>query len=436
VNTARNSFGFVGVTKPLPVADADKNVGMVVYDATDCRKPTIAAKVTFPNDNVHYMTLWRDPNKAGRVLAVATFTGSPKDAITVRVIDLTGCPKTCSPKIAAEWGLSKQFGIPQTVETKYEGGTRIDDTGTHDATWSIDGRRLHLAQLKYGYMQLDSSALAEGRSCDVSSPTSPTGKGNCLTVVSPDEKPLAPFGTADANVHGVVKIPGRPYVSLQHEGHSCPYGGITIAYIGNQEAYAPGGPGTGSYRGDIYPKPVAVYGTPEQNVDRCPKQGESIPPTTGATGTYGADMLRTSKTIHNLLAFPNVMFATWYGEGLRAIDITNPYAPFELGYFFNKPAPEVRWCGEYTAAIASCENAEVDADGVPVRVRQKLPPDVFARSYPILMNGHIVYSDENMGVFVLKYTGPHANELPQTGLCISHNPNVVAAGFEPCPPFK
>jgi hypothetical protein len=52
------------------------------------------------------------------------------------------------------------------------------------------------------------------------------------------------------------------------------------------------------------------------------------------------------------------------------------------------------------------------------------------------MNGHIVYSDENMGVYVLKYTGPYADQIPQKGLCISHNPNAVAVGFEPCAPFK
>ena len=96
----------------------------------------------------------------------------------------------------------------------------------------------------------------------------------------------------------------------------------------------------------------------------------------------------------------------------------------------------MRWCGEQTTVLPACADAEVDAEGVPVRVKQKLPPDVFARSYPIVMNGHIVYSDENMGVYVLKYTGPHANDIPQQGLCISHNPNVVALGYEPCPPFK
>ena len=126
--------------------------------------------------------------------------------------------------------------------------------------------------------------------------------------------------------------------------------------------------------------------------------------------------------------------ATWYGGGLRAVDITNPQSPFELGFFFNRPAPEVKWCAE--GAAGPCADPEVDAEGVPVRTKQLLPPDVFARSYPIAMNGHIVYSDENMGVYVLKYTGPHANEIPAKGLCISHNPSVTAPGYEPCAPYR
>ena len=52
------------------------------------------------------------------------------------------------------------------------------------------------------------------------------------------------------------------------------------------------------------------------------------------------------------------------------------------------------------------------------------------------MNGYVVYSDSNAGLQVLKYTGPHAEEIPATGLCISHNPSVVKPGFEPCPPYK
>ncbi|TMG36779.1 MAG: hypothetical protein E6H88_08795 [Chloroflexi bacterium] len=444
VNSVRAPFG-IGKWKPIVSAE-DKNVGLVVYDATDCQKPQIVSKINIPqNDFLHYMTLWRDPNKADRVFASVTFnSGVPEDGVDIRVYDLTGCPKSCNPKLAGEWGLRAQLGVPANVTTKYEGGTRVDNTQTHDVTWSLDGKRMHLAQTKYGYLQIDSSAIAEGRSCDVSPAKSKNEAGHCLSVF-PDFKPLAAFGTEVANVHGVVKIPGRPYVALQHEGHACPFGGITFAYIGTDgfstydratgQLVAPGGAGSvGSFRGDLFPRNAGTFALPEQNPDRCPKQGDQIPPTTAATGIYGTDIMRSSKTVHNALALPSVLFATWYGGGLRAVDITNPQSPFELGFFFNRPAPEVKWCAE--GAAGPCADPEVDAEGVPVRTKQLLPPDVFARSYPIAMNGHIVYSDENMGVYVLKYTGPHANEIPAKGLCISHNPSVTAPGYEPCAPYR
>ena len=441
VSTARSSFA-VG-KYVFPVAEADKKIGLVVYDATDCRKPTIVAKVDVFNEATHYMTLWRDPIKPERVLASLSYSGAP-DGVDVRIWDLSGCPKNCSPKLVAEWGLRAQVGVPQILVTKYEGGTRSDATTTHDNTFSLDGKRIHLAQSKYGYLQLDSSALAEGKPCNAKPAPSVTATGHCLSVL-PTFKALAAFGTEVANVHGVVAIPGRPYVALQHEGHDCPYGGITFAYIGNKDGFSsfdvqkgtltkPDGAAVGAFRGDMFPRNVGTFSVPEQNADRCPKKGEQLPASTGMMGMYGTDVLRSSKTVHNALAFPSILFATWYGGGLRAVDITNPYTPFELGYFFNKPAPEVRWCAE--GAAGPCADPEVDGEGVPVRQKQLLPPDVFARSYPIVMNGHIVYSDENMGVYVLKYTGPHKDEIPQKGLCISHNPSVTSPGFEPCAPYK
>ncbi len=433
VNTVRMSFSILGTSIGFDPPPDQYNTGLLVYDVTDCRHPALVAKFDFPVVNLHYMTLWRDPANPGRVLAVNTFnSGVPGDGIDLRVVDLTGCPSVCRPTQVAEWGLNTQFDIPPVMQIPYEGGVYRPNTQTHDATWSLDGTRIHLAQTHFGYLEMDSSSLALNQSCDPSSPTSPNATGHCLTVLNPDLNRVAPFGNGVATVHGVVKIPGRPYVALAHEGHSCPYGGVTFVYVGSQESFASaGGPGTGLFRGDLFPKVVGSFGIPENQVDRCPVPGQAPGP-----NTLGPDLLRTTKTVHDLLAFPSVLFASWYSGGLRAIDISNPYSPFELGFFFNKPAPEVRWCGEYTAVIVSCDAVEKDANGLPYRARQILPPDVMARSYPIIMNGHVVYSDENMGVYVLKYTGPHADEIPTAGICISHNPNVTSPGYEPCYPYK
>jgi hypothetical protein len=440
VNTTRMSS--IGRYTYRPAA-ADKNIGLVVYDATDCKKPTIVAKIDVKNEFTHYMNLWRDPNKPERVLAsVSLGNGVPEDGVDIRVYDLTGCPRSCNPKLLAEWGLRAQLGVPQLVTTKYDGGSRTDNTQTHDHTWSLDGRRIHLAQEKYGYFQIDSSAIAEGRPCDPSPATKKNDPGHCLTVF-PAFKPLLSFGMEVAIVHGVVSVPGRPYVILNHEGTSCPFGGMTIAYIGDKDGFntydklsgqiqGPAGGYSGSYRADLFPRQIGTFAIPEQNPDRCPKPGETVPATTSASGPYGLDVLRGSKTIHDSIAFPSIVFSTWDGGGLRAIDITNPQAPFELGFFFSKPPADVRWC---SARSGACKDAEVDAEGVPLRVPGALPPDIEARSYPITMKGYLVYADSVSGVYVLKYTGPHASEIPAQGTCIAQNPNVQAIGYEPCKPY-
>ena len=418
---------------------ADANVGMLVYDVSDCRAPKLVAKWSVPNGqapHLHYMDLWRDPKNPSRVLANVTFdSGVPDDGIDIRVVDLTGCPTSCAPTQLAEWGLSKQMEIPPSLDIPYPGGDFKPSTQTHDSTWTLDGTRMYLAQTNFGFMVLDTTALGTGQPCDGSSPTSADSTGHCMGLLNTNvDNRLAPFGNQVATVHGVVKIPGRPYVSLQHEGHNCPYGGIDFAYVGTQEGFAPGGPGTGLFRGDLFPRLVGTFGLPENNVDRCPRPGEAIQPTT-TPDRLGSDMLRNTKTIHNVLAFPHLEFATWYGGALRAIDTTDINSPFEAGFFFNKPAPAVRWCQEQTAVIQSCDEPVIGADGLPTSAPQLLAPEPMARSYPIVVNGYVMYSDEAMGLYILKYTGPHADEIPATGLCTSHNPNVVSPGFEPCPPY-
>jgi hypothetical protein len=387
--------------------------------------------------------LWRDPVKTDRVF-MSLSGGGAADGVDVRVWDLTGCPKSCNPKFVAEWGLRAQLGIPQNVITQYEGGTRSDSTTTHDHTWSIDGKRIHMAQTRYGYLQVDSSALAEGRPCTAKAAPNANAFGHCLSVI-PGFTPL-PNAFQIASTHGVVKIPGRPYVMLQHEGYQCPYGGITMAFVGDQNSLnfntydmankvmVPGqGGSVGAFRADLNPRTVGTFFIPEQQPDRCPKPNDAIPPTTGASGLYGLDVVANAKSVHDVIAFPNVAFATWYGAGLRAIDISNPLQPFEVGFFFQKASPEVRWCNGQGGA---CADVEVDAEGVPTRQKNLTPPQLLSKSYPISLNGNIIFADNNFGLFVLKYTGPYANEIPAKGPCIAKQPNTVTPGYEPCQPYK
>jgi hypothetical protein len=415
----------------------DRKVGLVILDATDCRKPTITAKVDVPNDSLHYLTLWRDPDpsRSTRVLAYVTFARLPTDKTDLRVYDLTGCPKTCDPKMIAEWSASQQFGIPQNDTSAYEGGQWNKWNETHDVTPTLDGTRIHVGARHFGYIQLDSTPLAKNLPCNPARPESPdpsvasvvkASAGHCLKALNPDMNDrMTPWGTLSAHIHGVVKVPGRPYAVVTNEAlGGCPYGGIQLAYIGTTDNYGPGAPAKGLVRGDLRPRQVGAYSIPEDQADHCGPDGTPDP----SFGLAGDPSLH----VHNVLVFPNIVFAGWNGGGIRAVDISNPYFPFEVGYFFNKPVAEVRWC----TGGGGCATTEVDGEGIPVRTRATGPLELAARSYPISMNGHIVYADSVSGVYVLKYTGPHANEIPQQGNCLSHNPNNVKVGFEPCAPYN
>lgn len=45
--------------------------------------------------------------------------------------------------------------------------------------------------------------------------------------------------------------------------------------------------------------------------------------------------------------------------------------------------------------------------------------------HPLLYNGLIYITDENSGLYVLKYKGPRCDELPREGLFVS-NTNFLA----------
>jgi hypothetical protein len=117
---------------------------------------------------------------------------------------------------------------------------------------------------------------------------------------------------------------------------------------------------------------------------------------------------------HNVIAFPDLEIATWCSGGLRAIDVSNPFMPFEVGYFFNKPEADARWWGFDSVQFPYCGPVEKDANGLPVQPRPTGP----LRSYPIVMNGYLVYSDANSGLYVLKYTGPTPTRYQPWG-CVS-----------------
>jgi hypothetical protein len=151
-----------------------------------------------------------------------------------------------------------------------------------------------------------------------------------------------------------------------------------------------------------------------------------------ATGPVaGTQERRAAFSPHDQLVFPHIMFTTYYGGGLRAIDISNPFTPVEVGHFFGKPVDNVRWAHE----ISDMRVMKPDGSGLAEALPSIGPPDIIAFSFVDSHDGLIAYADVNNGLYLVQYTGPHADEVPATGNCVPGNPGAIQPGYEPCAPY-
>lgn len=449
---ALDGLGFE-VPKGLPAR------GLAIYDNSDCEHPKLVARFDYQNEPTHTFSLWRDPENPARVLAIQTFNGGGRQepGVDIRVVDLTGCPKDCNPKLVGKWGLAAQFSIGGITKISYPGASRNASMNTHEAVMSTDGRRIYMAQMQAGFLMVDSTRLINtlrsgGKltatpgptDCNPAAPSAPDAEGFCLTALNRDvnarDRSVPPI--LSEWYHTPIKVPGRPYLVLLSESReaqsaeqvsanpndglgpvrpTCPGSLARILYVGEQEYYWSYGDEKGLMRGDLFPKTVGVYGTMEQLFENCTATGHK-PGTAQIRGAYSP---------HDGLVFPHIMFITYYGGGLRAIDISNPFTPVEVGYFFGKPVDKVRWAHE----IAAKPQMKPDGSGLAVSQPNLGRPDIIAFSFVLSYNGLLAYADVNNGLYIVRYTGPYANEIPKEGICIAGNPGAIKPGFEPCPPY-
>jgi hypothetical protein len=285
----------------------------------------------------------------------------------------------------------------------------------HSMSVTNDGERVYVAGTTAGFYALNSEAVA--RNTDVSlaaatagcnqrstivsvsgvidAPKLPALANDCVHMVVNDDPGLKAFLASDASdrakaerylvlltrsrfdvyppinasptgTHSAVFVPDRPamvkgntkgrpaFVWLTDENGGCP---LNYARIVSVEAEAT-------------PIMVGAFAIPDNQIGECLDQANTEP--------NGQPRQRVGQQNHNPTVFKNLVFNTWYGHGLRAIDISVPYTPREVGYALTVP------------------------HGV-------------ARTYPVFKDGLIYWVDNNTGLHVARYTGPRADELPGPG---------------------
>lgn len=314
-----------------------------VYDIRSCTKPTLLSTTDFGPRSPHEFFFWKDRAHPGRSLVYVTFTLFSPD---LEVYDLTD---PVNPKLAAVYDLGADIAYAKNGAT---GVTSSNGGYLHSISVSDDGKTAYLGTWDFGLVIADTSTLASGTP----------------GVVVPASAPLQYGG----NVHGAVKVPGRPYLVMVSEGYAktadtvtgvggCPFGWLRMADIGNAKVPALTG---GEFR------------LPENNCDRAK----------ALNGTF---------TSHNQTVFPEIALVPWYGGGLRAVDISDPKAPHEAGAFVPKP--------EFQPDFRDTRLAFTASD----------PWTGAMWSYPVVQNGLIYEVDIDLGLYVLKYTGPWSGEVKQ-----------------------
>jgi hypothetical protein len=394
VNAIESENLLVRQYRSMPPPGITPDKGIEIYDTTDCFNPVQASTITLP-DGRHENFLWQGGNPH-RVLLFVSFTSSgpgavrrretsqfpaPPYDIDIRVYDLTDKYNPVGP--VATWSL-QHFGVP-TIELPdlLENGNQAGMQGrnqTHSFTVSADGKRMYVAQLNGGFFIMDTSALTSGAPCDVQADVPPTpdnpfgvNPNACLKKLHPDPNARMnyrpPFGMSPT--HSAYKVPGRPYaiVSDEPDPGPCPWSWFRVVFIDGERGY--GTPPT-LFHADLFPTILSAFQIPENDVEKCAENTAKFP---------GANF-----SAHKSLVFKDLVFVAWTAAGVRAIDISNPGTPFEAGFFFNSTVHET-------------QGGLID-------------PELSITNHPVMRDGLLYGLDTNSGLYILKYTGPHSEDLP------------------------
>jgi hypothetical protein len=333
------------------------------FDLTDPVHPRLLATYV-PSHKPHEMYLWLDPKRPGRALLWLSTPTTSVDPATANLVitDISRARQGVFTEIAA--GNWNQF-FPGAADP----ATYDNDLALHSMTPSADGRRTYLAYLRGGFGVLDTSKVANNR---IPPGTVESLNDDLLTPV-----PLPTWGTGPhceghtpagcAESHSAVPLPGRPFAITIDEV----YGTFTVPSFGWPWGW------------------MRTWNIAQPRRPRLLGEYKILQNTTAYTPAPGEDEL-TSYSSHNPTPTRNLVLDAWHSGGLQAIDVSSPRRPQQAGWFSPTPLDAV-------------------ANEDPALSRG--PNKVVMWSFPIIRHGLIYVVDIRNGLYVLRYTGPHAKEV-------------------------
>ena len=443
-----------GIERMLMVRSAATGTGgdVITY--------TVSPKTCLPTDDgakakgvlAHEFYLWHDPGNANRLLVLSqTYGSQDEDLIVTAITDEKTGLVLKDPLFLASFTL-ENIGGPVRNERPdatglYSSGRFADYhqltdqwgrpgasqpsqvNSLHSGTLSDDGERFYVAGTTAGMYILNTEAIAHNTNAQIASGSVCTQRStnawidgkvggvvdvkklpavatDCVhPVLNSDPGVLAmlrsersdadklarytrletrsrfsftPPMVAMVGVHSAVPVPNRPsltngntkkrpawvVISEEWPFGPCPERGLRIINV----------------ESEITPMMIGAIAQSDSVVQNCLKQPK--PP--------GA-LIRPMMHAHNPTVLPDLVFVGWLGHGVRAIDISNPFDPREVGHA--RPIP---WGDIMT--------------------------------YPDIHNGLIYVGDNNSGLHVLRYTGPHADEVPQDAIYSSNRTSPHPSG--------
>lgn len=400
---------------------------------------------TASNVLAHEFYLWHDPDNANRFLVISQTYGSiEEDLVFTAITDEKTGAVLKEPLLVASFTLENMGGpardevpdatglFPDGRFTDYRhltdqwgrpGASQTSEgNDLHSGSLSDDGERFYAAGGTAGMYILNTELvanntnadLAAGRVCNQASTNVwvdgeigglvdvkklPQVARDCVhPVLNSDPGVLAMLNSAELSdvqklvrytklemrsradfwppfvavvgTHSAVPVPGRPAKSRDN-----PKGRPAYVLITEEWPFGPC-PERGvrmlNVESEINPIMIGAHVMSDSLVENC----IAMPKPPGST-------IRPMMHAHNPTVLANIAFVNWLGNGVRAIDISNPFSPREVGHA--RPLP---WGDVMT--------------------------------YPDIHNGLIYVGDNHSGLHVLRYTGPRADEIPQ-GVVYSSN---------------
>jgi hypothetical protein len=319
------------------------------------------------NRDTHEFFIWEDPNDPRRAFMFAASAGS-----SFQIYNLAPL-------------LNPTPGQPQQVFSGAHGFGNSSGSGIHSFSVSNDGTRAYFALLTRGFGVADVSAFTD---------TDPTT--NTYRLVTPAANRVFWPGPG---AHSAIKLWNKDWVYVSDEvygtatasGHGCPWGWTRFIDIADP----------------TQPVVRSEFRLPENSPVVC--------------STFNPP--RTSYSAHNPTLTPNIAFSTWHSGGFQAMDISDPTAPTQLAEFKPEPLSTV----DFPNLL---EDPRLSSDGAPY-LPGRTDNKVVMWSYPVIYNGLIYTVDLRNGLYILKYNGPHEDEVASIKFLEGNSNQGDALCFEP-----